>query len=125
MTGINPGAPPSWRRAEIAEPGAIRLSVGLAECGDFFQSFRAGGGIRDNILVATAALVLWIGTSLLRIPFGRLAGILSGLQTQPAVLSYALQETGDEEPNIGYATVYPIALIGKIILAQVVLAVLQ
>ncbi|MFZ2420473.1 MAG: transporter, partial [Anaerolineae bacterium] len=57
-------------------------------------------------------------------PMGLLLGMTAGLQTQPAVLGYALQQTGDELPNIGYAAVYPIALISKILLAQILLAVL-
>jgi putative transport protein len=43
------------------------------------------------------------------------------LQTQPAVLGFALEQTGNELPNLGYATVYPTAIVLKIILAQVVL----
>lgn len=52
---------------------------------------------------------------------GKLTGLLAGLQTQPAVLSHALEQTGNEMPNIGYATVYPVAIIAKIVLAQAVL----
>ena len=75
------------------------------------------------ITITVAAMLLWIGYRLLRIPFGLLIGILAGFQTQPAVLGFALEETKDELPNIGYATVYPVATIGKIILAQVLLAI--
>jgi putative transport protein len=48
--------------------------------------------------------------------------MVSGLHTQPAVLGYALEQTGDEIPNLGYASVYPVATIGKILLVQVLLA---
>jgi putative transport protein len=53
-----------------------------------------------------------------------LIGMLAGLQTQPAVLSFALEQTGNDLPNVGYATVYPIAVISKILFAQVLLALL-
>jgi len=46
-------------------------------------------------------------------------GILAGVHTQPAALAFASAHTGSEAPNISYASVYPIALISKIILAQV------
>ncbi|WP_322512391.1 hypothetical protein, partial [Chloroflexus sp.] len=42
-------------------------------------------------------------------------------QTQPAVLAFANEQTGNEAPNIGYAMVYPTATIAKIILAQLLL----
>ncbi len=74
------------------------------------------------LTVSIATLILWIGYKLLRVPFGLLLGVLAGFQTQPAVLGFALEETQDELPNIGYATIYPVATIGKIVLAQVLLA---
>jgi len=48
-------------------------------------------------------------------------GILAGIHTQPAALAYANAHTGSESPNISYAAVYPVALIAKIILAQVLI----
>jgi putative transport protein len=76
------------------------------------------------ITVVTAFTVLWVGYKLLRIPMSLLIGILAGLQTQPAVLGYGLEQTHNELPNIGYSTVYPVAMILKIILAQIILVVL-
>lgn len=79
--------------------------------------------LAGTAITSTIALVtLWIGYRLLRIPMGLLIGILAGLQTQPAVLGFALEETGDELPNIGYATVFPVATITKILFAQLLLA---
>lgn len=74
------------------------------------------GGALITIPVAFATL--FIGYKLLKIPFSVLAGMLAGLQTQPAVLAFANEQTGNEAPNIGYAMVYPTATIAKIILAQ-------
>jgi putative transport protein len=82
--------------------------------------FLAGAGIT----AATALSVLWVGYKLLNIPMGLLAGMLAGLQTQPAVLGFSLEQTGNDLPNIGYSTVYPAAMIAKILLAQVLLTFL-
>jgi putative transport protein len=71
---------------------------------------------------STALLALWIGHRVLRIPMSLLTGMLAGLQTQPAVLSYATEQTGNDLPNIGYATVFPTATVLKILLAQVIFA---
>jgi putative transport protein len=77
------------------------------------------------LITCTAALAtLWIGYRWLRIPMSLLIGMLAGLQTNPAILSFATEQTGNDLPNIGYATVYPMAMISKIILAQIVLALL-
>ena len=77
------------------------------------------------VITCTAALtMLWIGYRWLRIPMSLLIGMLAGLQTHPAILSFTTKQTGNDLPNIGYATVYPMAMISKIILAQVVVALL-
>ncbi len=79
--------------------------------------FAAGAAIT----CLTALLTLWAGYKLLRIPMGLLTGILAGLQTQPALLGFALEQADNELPNIGYAMVYPVAMILKILLAQALL----
>jgi putative transport protein len=95
----------------------------------FVTTFTEGSGIwifiaGAMITCAVALTTLWIGHRLLKIPMSLLIGMLAGLQTQPAVLGFALEQTGNELPNIGYATVYPIATISKIIFAQLLLTIL-
>lgn len=52
------------------------------------------------------------------------AGVLAGAQTQPAVLAFAVEQTGsDVRVGIAYALIFPAAMITKILLAQL-LAVL-
>ena len=47
-----------------------------------------------------------------------LAGVVAGTQTQPAVLAYSNDITkADPRVNLGYALVYPVAMITKVILA--------
>lgn len=76
------------------------------------------------VTVLTSIFVLLVGRLLMKAPMGLLIGLLSGLQTQPAVLGFSLEQTNDEMPNIGYATVFPVAMILKIVLAQVLLIIL-
>ena len=78
-------------------------------------------------LVTSVSVVLLVGiaTLVLRMPPQTLSGTLAATQTQPAVLAAACEDEPDDRAvNIGYATVYPTAIIAKIVLAQVVLAVL-
>lgn len=96
----------------------------------FFTTFSEGSGMAifaagALLTLVTALLMLWIGHRLLKIPMSLLSGMLAGLQTQPAVLGFALEQTRNDLPNIGYATVYPVATVSKIILAQVLLALLR
>ncbi len=81
-----------------------------------------GGALITSLV---ALLTLWVAHRVFRIPFGLSSGMLAGLQTNPAVLSFAQSQAGNELPNIGYTTVYPMAMIGKIILAQILLEVLS
>lgn len=74
------------------------------------------------ITMSIALVMLWAGYFVLKIPMGLLTGMLAGLQTQPALLSFASEQSGDDLPSVGYASVYPIATITKIALAQLILA---
>ena len=78
-----------------------------------------------GVVVTAAALgaTIAVGRLLLRSSPQTLAGVIAGTQTQPAVLAYATAQVADDrQVNLGYATVYPLAMIAKIVLAQVILA---
>ena len=50
-----------------------------------------------------------------------MGGVLAGTQTQPAVLAYANEQTGDDaRVNLGYALVYPVAMIVKVVVAPLI-----
>ncbi|MGE5617658.1 MAG: aspartate:alanine exchanger family transporter [Sphingomonadaceae bacterium] len=95
----------------------------------FVTTLVQGGGLPiflagTAITTITALGTLWVGYRLMRVPMGVLIGMLSGLQTQPAVLGFSLEQTRNDLPNVGYATVYPMAMIAKILVAQVLLSLL-
>lgn len=96
----------------------------------FFSTFTQEGGLQlfaVGLLVTMSATVcmLWVGYRVLKIPMSLLIGMVAGLQTQSAVLGYALEQTRNELPTVGYASVYPVATISKIILAQLLLTMLM
>lgn len=76
------------------------------------------------LTAATGFFALWIGYRWLKIPMGMLTGIVAAIQTQPATLGFALDQTHNELPNVGYATTYPLSMIIKIVAAQVLLTLL-
>lgn len=76
------------------------------------------------ITCGVALLTLLIAYFVFKMPFSLASGVLSGLQGQPAVLGFALEQERNDVPNIGYAAVFPIGMMAKILLAQVVLLAL-
>lgn len=50
-----------------------------------------------------------------------IGGVVAGLQTQPAVLGFAVGRCGNERVEAGYAAVYPLSMLGKIIFVQIFL----
>lgn len=104
--------------------------IGTRSGYSFISTFSQGGGLTiflaGAMITCVAALtMLFVGYKLLKIPMGLLVGMLAGLQTQPAVLGFASEQSGNDLPNVGYATVYPIATIGKILAAQIILTLLS
>jgi putative transport protein len=66
----------------------------------------------------SALLIVLIAHRAFRYDMISTFGILSGVHTQPAALAFACTHTGSDGPNVSYAAVYPVALIAKIIFAQ-------
>lgn len=79
-----------------------------------WQIIVAGAAITFTVAITTMIL----GYKVLGIPFDSVMGMTAGIHTEPASLTYAANHTHNERPNIGYTTVYPIAMIAKIVLAQ-------
>ncbi len=73
------------------------------------------------ITVVVHVIVLVAGYKWLKIPFDYLMGLSSGIQTQMACVAFADEASRSDEPSIAYASIYPVAMITKIILAQLLL----
>lgn len=88
----------------------------------FVQTMRSNGWM---LLVAGAAVTFFVagvtlivGHKILKIPIDSLIGLVAGLQTQPACLAFASNLSKSDSTNLAYASIYPAAMIAKIILAQ-------
>jgi len=100
--------------------------IGLRSGYTFVQTLAQGNGLAlflsgAAITLSAALLTLWIGHRLLGIHLEALSGLLAGLQGQPAVLAFALDKSASERPSLSYATVYPLAMLLKILFAQLLL----
>ncbi|MFY9191112.1 MAG: aspartate:alanine exchanger family transporter [Lawsonella sp.] len=80
-----------------------------------------GGAIITFILTVLIALIVYKG---FKLPYGQAMGVVAGIFTQPATLGYANDQTNNDLPNTGYSTVYPMAMISKIIVAQLLIILL-
>ncbi|HET8542749.1 MAG TPA: TrkA C-terminal domain-containing protein [Anaeromyxobacter sp.] len=94
----------------------------------FVAAFAGGGGLAilaggAVVTFATAFATLLVAHRLMHVPMSLALGMVAGVHTQPAVLGYALDETRNEIPNLGYAATYPAATIAKLLLVQVLVAV--
>lgn len=81
-------------------------------------------GIGAVVTVLFSLMTLIIGYKILKIPFGQVAGMIAGMQTHPAVLTYVSDHTKNELPANGYTTVYPMSMVAKILCAQLLLFLL-
>lgn len=72
------------------------------------------------VITLVAAVALLAAARLFhRTDWVQISGQLGGAQTQPAVLAFANTRTAfDIRVSLGYALVYPVAMVGKILLAQ-------
>jgi putative transport protein len=105
LAGVGTRSGPAFADAIVDPSALLAIAVGAA-------------------VTATALLILLgAGTRLLHLPTPTLIGVLAGMQTQPAVLAYASDQLDNErELTLGYASVYPVAMITKIVIAQVLAA---
>lgn len=114
----------------LRQVGLVFFLAGIGtRAGDGFGgTFQAGGweliaagGAITTLVTLTTILV---GNYYLKLPMAAIMGMMSGLQTQPACLVYANQQTDSDLPNVWYTVVYPAAMVAKILLAQLIVSIL-
>ncbi|NJL13636.1 MAG: transporter [Microscillaceae bacterium] len=108
----------------LRQMGAVFFlaGIGLKAGYSFFSTFQSDGlqlilfGAGNTLL--TAGLTIAICRYFFRMPYNLIMGLIAALHTQPACLAYANEKDETGAANISYATVFPMAMIGKILLAQ-------
>ncbi|MFK7755463.1 MAG: aspartate:alanine exchanger family transporter [Flavobacteriales bacterium] len=112
----------------LQQMGLILLlaSIGIGSGAAFIDSmgmdklwvFLAGTGVS----LFTALAMLFVGYKIRKMPFSLLTGMVAN---QPAILDFAMERTGNRIPMFGFSQIFPIALIMKIIIAQILFIVLS
>ena len=99
VVGISSG---STFAATIAESGWLYLALGSA------------------IVSVLVGVTLVMATAVFRLPFDAAAGIVAGATGNPAILAFSNRIAPTDQPDIGYAMIFPSMTIVKIVLVQVV-----
>ncbi len=101
-------------------------AIGLASGPDFAASAFSMTGLKVGVLAALIvvvnAIVLLAGARWAGVSAQRASGGLAGLVGQPAILAFALSKRDDERIEAGYATLFALAIVVKIVMVQVLVA---
>lgn len=102
--------------------GATGLAAGQAFASQAFTVLGLKTMVLAVIIVGIGCLLLTVASRLVGISPPRTAGALAGFVGQPAILAYANSRRVDERIEAGYAPLFAIAIIAKIVLVQMVVA---
>ncbi len=124
-TGPITWQPPYGAGLSIRQLGTIlflgtvgsRSGSALVDALSSSQGFKLAAVATISVTLTAGAFLL-AGRRVLGLGGARLTGTLAGLETQPAVLAFANEQTGDDRVSTAYAVVFPVAMLLKILLAQ-------
>ena len=110
---------------------ALGLSLYLACLGldagaHFFDTvFRPEGllwiGLGFGLTLVPTVLGGFFAFKIMKIDFGSVSGMLCGSMANPMALNYANDTIPGDNPSVAYATVYPLSMFLRVIIAQVLL----
>lgn len=102
--------------------------VGLEAGAGFVDTIVNKGGyiwiMYGAVITVVPLLIAGIIGRLMKINYNTLIGVLSGASTNPPALAFAGEQAKDsDEPAIGYATVYPLTMFLRVLVAQMMILV--
>lgn len=100
--------------------------LGLEAGGSFFDTLMQGDGLLWVGLgfVITVVPVLLMGIVCLRgghLDFGSSCGVLCGSMANPMALTYASENIKGDDAAVAYATVYPLGMFIRVVIAQLII----
>lgn len=100
--------------------------LGLESGSHFFETvIRPEGllwiGLGAGLTIIPVLLVGFIAFKFMKIDFGSVSGMLCGSMANPMALNYANDTISGDNPSVAYATVYPLCMFLRVIIAQVLL----
>lgn len=100
--------------------------LGLDSGSHFFETvFRPEGllwvGIGFGLTVVPTIIVGLVALKMMKVDFGSVSGMLCGCMANPMALTYANDIIPGDNPSVAYATVYPLCMFVRVIIAQLIL----
>jgi putative transport protein len=78
-------------------------------------------GVGAVVTVVPLLFAAWIGRIFMKQNFINLCGLLAGSMTDPPALAFANSINRSDAPSVAYATVYPLTMLLRILVAQVLI----
>jgi len=103
--------------------------LGLSAGENFFETvFRPEGvlwiAVGFGLTILPVLIIGYVALRLIKLDFGSVAGMLCGSMANPMALNYANDTIEGDNPSVSYATVYPLSMFARVIIAQLVLLLL-
>ena len=102
-------------------------AVGLGAGENFVSSIVNGGywWILYGALITLipTALIAILGRIVFKLNFYQICGLVSGSCTNPPVLAFAQNAYGTDYTSVSYATVYPLAMFMRVLMAQILILI--
>ena len=99
--------------------------VGIGAGDGFFETVANGGyvWIGYGLLITVLPLIIvgLVARLKMKMNFYTLMGCLSGSMTNPIALGYANTVSGSDMPSLSYATVYPVVMFLRVLVAQMLI----
>jgi putative transport protein len=104
--------------------------VGLRSGHRFVETLTSGPGLQWMFFGALITLlplliVGFVARLVFKVNFLMLCGLLAGSMTDPPALAFANAAAGSDYPSVAYATVYPLAMILRVVSAQLLVILLM
>jgi putative transport protein len=112
----------------VRQIGLVLFLAGIGtKAGEGFLPVLLQGGwklmvVGAVITASVTCVTMCVAARMLKVAHPEAMGMMSGIQTQPACLAYATEQTLSNAPNVWYASVYPVSMISKLILAQLLIS---
>jgi putative transport protein len=100
-------------------------SVGIGAGGNFWSSIVNGGywWILYGALITMVPLCITfiVARAVCKLNFYQICGLISGSCTNPPVLAFAQGMYGSDYASVNYATVYPLSMFMRVLVAQLLI----
>ena len=100
--------------------------VGISAGDGFVDTIVNNGGfawIGYGFIITTVPLLIigCIGRYFCKVNYFTLMGLIAGSTTDPPALAYSNATAGNDAPSVGYATVYPLTMFLRVLIAQLLI----